>query len=465
MLDVGRNHDVAGRRLSRRSLLQVGALGACGPSLALWLRHLRAVAAEGNGSADPSVRRPAKSVILLWLWGGPSHLDTFDLKPQAPAEYRGPYSPIATRVGGLEICELLPRLALQSNRFALIRSMRHESNDHGIAGTIGLTGAIAGARSLGGQTITGSVKSTHGAIASRVLGESRALPSFVSVGGPLHQGKQSIVGEGAAGLGARFDPFRLDYDPATGIKLPDLELNADLAGGRLADRRQLRSDLDAVARNIDRTLEVGKLDDMYGRAFSLLSAGDVRRTFALDEEPQSLRDRYGRTRFGKCCLLARRLVETGVRFVQVNWSSHVEPIEDTGDGGWDTHDRHFVQLQERHAPLFDQAAGTLLDDLAERGLLEETIVVAVGEFGRTPKINGKAGRDHWNDCYSALVAGGGLHVGQVVGSSDARAERPLTRPVSPADLFTTVFHRLGITTTQLTALGLTPQGNPIEELL
>ena len=442
--------------LSRRELLRVGALGAAGITLGDLLR-IESQAAERQARA--------KSVILLWLWGGPSHLDTFDMKPHAPVEYRGPYAPIATNVPGIDICELLPHLARRADRYAIIRSLHCSSDDHGVAGTIGLTGSDAGATSLSGQVLAGDVKPTHGSVLSRLLGFEPAIPRFATLGGSLHQGKRRITGEGGGTLGSLHDPFRLDYDPEEGVKIPQLELIDGLSPGTLGSRNQLLASLDRMARRVDESATIERLDQFYQQAFSLLTSPAARRVFDLEQEPDALRTRYGRFRFGQCCLLARRLVEAGVRFVQVNWSSHVEPVEDTGDGGWDMHDRNFQQLQDRHSWMLDQALSALLDDLAERGLLDETIVVAVGEFGRTPKINNKSGRDHWNHAYSGLVAGGGVPGGQVVGSTDRHAEHPASRAVTPADLFTTVFERIGIGTTDLTAVNLTPQGETIEELV
>jgi len=210
---------------------------------------------------------------------------------------------------------------------------------------------------------------------------------------------------------------------------------------------------------------MARLEAHYQQAFSLLTSGTAQAVFDVGREPEKLRERYGRYRFGQCCLLARRLIEAGVRFVQVNWSSHVESPEDAGDGGWDMHDRHFQIYQDRHSWMLDQSLSALLDDLAERGLLGETIVVAKGEFGRTPRINNRAGRDHWEKCYSALVAGGGIRGGQVIGASDRHGEHPVSRAASPADLFGTVLRRIGIDTTRLTSVNLTPQGEMIEELL
>src|SRR5262245_12010479 len=447
-----------GGHVSRRVALRAGALGAIGWTLA----DLLALEAR----AAPSLAQPrAKSVILLWLWGGPSHLDTFEMKPKAPLEYRGPYAPVATSVPGIQICELLPQLARRADRYAIIRSLHSTSNDHGIAGTIGLTGSDKGGASLGGQVQPGQVQPNHGAIVSRVLGFDPATPRFVTLGGHLHQGKKPIRGEGGGPVGSLHDPFRLDYDPEAGVKIPQLDLLAGLSADGLVSRSQLRTALDDLTRQLDGSPQIERLDQFRRQAFSLLTSPAAREVYDLSRERDELRTKYGRFRFGQCCLMARRLIEAGVRFVQVNWSSHVEPVEDTGDGGWDMHDRNFQQMQDRHAWMLDQSLAALLDDLQDRGLLGETIVVAIGEFGRTPKINEKAGRDHWQQCYSGLIAGGGIKVGQVIGESDAKAEFPANRPVTPADLFRTALHQIGIGTPQLTSAGLTPLGEVIEELV
>lgn len=455
MLSIGqqKTHDCRG--WTRRELLHAGMLSAVGINLA---DLLRCEAAEGVGQA------PAKSVILLWLWGGPSHLDTFDPKPKAAVQYRGPYSPIASSVLGLDVCELLPQLARRAHRYSIIRSLRGASNDHGIAGTIGLTGDLAGAASLGGQVLPGTLKPTHGAIVSKILGFSPAMPRFVAVGGHLHQGKRAIKGEGGAGLGVMHDPFRLDYDPETGLQIPHLKLLDGLSASGIDARERLLNEVDQLTRRVERSPDTARLDQFYQQAFSLLTKPNARDVFDVEREPEAVRRRFGRFRFGQCCLLARRLVESGARFVQVNWSSHVEPVEDGGDGGWDMHDRHFQQFQDRHAWMFDQALSALLDDLDERGRLADTVVVAVGEFGRTPKINNKSGRDHWEHCYSGLVAGGGLRSGLVIGASDRLGEYSVTRAFTAADLFATVLGQMGITTTTLTSNGLLPQGSSIEEL-
>ena len=456
MLSIGRMRTRECRGWTRRELLRAGMLSAVGVNLADVLRT--------DAAAEADKRAPAKSTILLWLWGGPSHVDSFDVKMKAPIEYRGPYSPIASSVPGFDVCELLPQLARRAQKYSVIRSLRGTSNDHGIAGTIGLTGSAVGAASLSGQVLSGSVKPTHGSIVSKVLGVSPGMPRFVTVGGHLHQGKRPISGEGGAALGPMHDPFRLDYHPDRGIEIPHLKLLDGLTASGIDSRDRLLAEFDQLAQRVDRSAGMNRLDAFYQQAISLLTKPGSREVFDLDREPESARRRFGRFRFGQCCLLARRLVEAGSRFVQVNWSSDVEPVEDLGDGGWDMHDRFFQQYQDRHAWMLDQALSALLDDLGERGLLAETAVVVVGEFGRTPKINNRAGRDHWEHCYSGLVAGGGLRAGQVIGASDRLGEYPAARPVMAADLFATVLGQMGIDTTTLTTNGLLPQGNLIEEL-
>ncbi len=288
------------------------------------------------------------------------------------------------------------------------------------------------------------------------------MPPFMVVGGRLHQGKKAIVGEGAGPLGARYDPFRIECDAEQGTRIPALQLPANLTPERLHDRQTLLHALDDVQRGIETPGR--SIDDYRAQALALLTSPNAARMFDLSQESPACADRYGRTRFGQSCLLARRLVQHGVPFVQVNWSDHVEAEEDSGDGGWDNHYRNFQLMQDRQAPWFDQAYPALLADLRERGLFDTTLVVAVGEFGRTPRINDKAGRDHWEHCYSALVAGGGVHGGRVIGESDARAERPHDRPMTPADLATSVMHAVGITTETAATLGIPMHGRVIEEL-
>ena len=451
MLFLGRQTQRTCQTTHRRAFLQIGASSVLGLSLAGQLK----AGAEQIGTA--------KSVVLLWLWGGPSQLDTFDPKPNAPLEFRGPFGTIPTRTPGVRFCELFPKLANVSNRFAILRTLNTQSNDHGVAGTIGLTGSAAGGTGLDGKPLAGAAQPAMGAVVARAkvkVGGSSGLPPFLVVGGKLHQGKKAIIGEGGGKLGAAYDPFRLVYDPAEGTRIPVLQLPDEITPERLTDRITLQSAIDQSHRRLDSIA----LDDYRRRAFDMLTSPQSREAFDLSKENEQTVRRYGKTRFGQSCLLARRLVETGVPFVQVNWSDHVEAEEDAGDGGWDHHYRNFEIMQDRHAAWLDQSVSAFLTDLDERGLLKTTLVIAVGEFGRTPKINDKAGREHHPDCYSALVAGGGVVGGRVIGTSDARAEKPADTPLTPADLCATVHRSIGLTSEQITGMGLVPTGRVIEEL-
>jgi uncharacterized protein (DUF1501 family) len=446
---------------TRRAFLRAGGAAALGLTMG---GPLTLGSARGSSPTGPGA--PTRAVIVLWLWGGPSQLDTFDPKPDAPIEYRGPFESIATSVPGVRFVELLPGLARRAHRLAVIRSLRHESNDHGVAGTIALTGSIAGAVDLGGNAATGAMKPSVGAIVSRLSRDrerASVLPPYVVLGSPLHQGLKRVVGEGGGLLGGSYDPFRLDYEPGRGVKVPDLDLPPEVTADRMQARWDLHRELTSGS-----PLGTGRaprdLDRQYALARSLLESRSGLDALDLEAEPERVRARYGSHRFGRCCLIARRLVEAGTPFVQVNWSTHVECPEDAGDGGWDMHDRYFAIMQDRHGWMLDRAMSALLDDLADRGLLDSTLVVAVGEFGRTPKINEKAGRDHWNHCYSAVLAGGGVPGGVVIGASDRRAEHPTDQPVSPADLGATILARMGVGAADLTGIGLVPMGEPIAGL-
>jgi hypothetical protein len=452
MLFIGQQQQRTCQGLSRRAFLQVGASSVLGLSLA----DLPRVRGASTG--------PVKSVLLLWLWGGPAHLDTWDPKPNAPIEFRGPFQPIATRTPGIRICELFPQIAGLTDHIAILRSLRTHSNDHGVAGTIGLTGSATGAVDLGGKARAGTPRPATGSVVARVRSSRSKLPPFLVIGGKLHQGKKAIIGEGGGTLGALYDPFRLEFDSVHGTKIPALQLEPGLTPERLTDRQKLMQAFDQLERRTESLRATQAIDDYRAQAFELLTAAGARKMFDLSQEPVRLIERYGRTRFGQSCLLARRLIEHGVPFVQVNWSDHVEAEEDSGDGGWDHHYRNFQIMQDRHAPWLDQAYAALLTDLRERSLLEKTLVVAMGEFGRSPKINNKAGREHWEHCFSALMAGGGVRGGRVIGSSDARGEKPHDRPLTPADVAATVHHCVGVTSEQVQTLGVAVDGKVIEEL-
>jgi hypothetical protein len=456
MLDLLHHADRASRDHTRREFLRAGTLATLG----------LAVGSREGLQAALSERAPsARAVILLWLWGGPSHLDSFDMKPDAPLEYRGPFDPITTTVPGVHVCELFPGLAQRTHRFALLRALHHESNDHGVAGTIGLTGSIAGAVGLGGLDNIKTARPSTGAIVARLRNSSPgSLPPYVILGNPLHQGLKRAVGEGSGAMGSAYEPFRLDYEPGVGLKLPEASLPDGVSASRLQARWNLLEQLGAGQLEQSRVVPLQRMSRQHDLAHTLIASRERLAALDVTQETSRARDRYGPHRFGQCCLIARRLVEAGIPFVQVNWSTHVEGPEDAGDGGWDMHDRYFQIMQDRHGWMLDRALSALLDDLHDRGLLESTLVVAMGEFGRTPKINDRAGRDHWNTCYSALLAGGGVRGGRVVGASDRRGEHPTDRAVTPADLGATILACLGIGTTDLTGIGLTPAGAFITDL-
>lgn len=456
MLLLGQQTQRTCQTLDRRAFVQVGASSVLGLSLADLLR------AKESGLNLGS----AKAVILVWLWGGPSQLDTFDPKPNAPLEFRGPFATIPTRIPGVRFTELFPKLAGITDKLAVLRTLTTQSNDHGIAGTIGLTGSPAGGTGLDGKPLPGSPRPATGSVVAKALaGRNRGLASpYLVIGGKLHQGKKPIIGEGGGPLGPAYDPFRLEYDPAKGTKVPALQLPPELTPERLADRQKLVESLSVTERKLEKSLAVATLDDYRSRAVSMLTSKQMQGMFDLSKESPKSANAYGRTRFGQSCLLARRLVESGVPFVQVNWSDHVEAEEDSGDGGWDHHYRNFQIMQDRHAMWLDQTLTALITDLAERGLLASTLVLAVGEFGRDPKVNDKAGREHWPGCYSALAAGGGVQGGRVLGTSDAKAGKPADTPLTPGDLCATVQHAVGLTSEQIAGLGLNVPGRVIEEL-
>ncbi|HBI46533.1 MAG TPA: DUF1501 domain-containing protein, partial [Planctomycetales bacterium] len=372
MLSLGRLRSRTCQGLTRRAVLQIGASSVLGLSLADLLRFRAEAGERAVGTA--------KSVLLLWMWGGPSHLDTWDPKPNASLDYRGPFGSIPTKTPGFRIGELFPKIAKLSNRFAILRSLHTGSSDHGVAGTIGLTGSAAGGVGLDGKPLPNAVRATTGSVVARVRGGAK-LPPFIVVGGRLHQGKKAIVGEGGGPLGGMYDPFRLEYDPVHGTRIPALQLPDDLTPERLADRQRLLEAFDQLERQTDAARSSQVIDDYRAQAFAMLTSPDARKMYDLAQEKPALLDRYGRTRVGQSLVLARRLIEHNVPFVQVNWSDHVEAEEDSGDGGWDHHYRNFQIMQDRHGPWMDQAFSALIEDLSDRGLLESTLVVAMGEFG------------------------------------------------------------------------------------
>jgi hypothetical protein len=427
-------------KLTRRSAIQIGGAGLLG----LNLPRLFA-AEEKRAAAAPPVR--AKSVIFLFQFGGPSHIDMFDMKPDAPDGIRGPYKPIASVAPEIQVCEKLPEVAKVMDKVTLIRSMTHNMKNHNSASYYALTGH---APPLDDIRLRDSVElfPAYGSVVSRLApGQDPSLPSFVAYPYVCRDG--SITpGQHASFLGKVHDPLLVTEDPnAADFKLPELSLPAGVTMSRLENRRELQKLVDKQSRLLDFSAEARGIDAYYDRALSMLNSDKVRKAFDLSKEPAELRDRYGRHSYGQSCLLARRLVEAGVRFVNVYFSDSIGG-QSTERGGWDTHGfnntRMFPIVEKFHFPITEQTLPTFLRDMDDRGLLETTLVVWMGEFGRTPKINDNISRDHWPQCYTTLLAGAGVKRGFVYGASDKDAVYPSRDPVRPDDVAATMFYLMGI---------------------
>jgi hypothetical protein len=442
MLEIGSFPARDCQGVSRRAFLRAGLLAPVASSLA------------GLATRAATEAPKAKSVLLLWLWGAPSHLDTLDPKPNAPVEFRGPFATIPTRTPSIRFTELLPRLAARNHMFSLVRSNRNFHSGHLEAGTIALTGALDG---------PGGLLPNFGSILARHCG-GRDLPPFLALGrGSPRDVVGMMKGYGGGNWGKVYDPFPVNCSENGEVDLPSLKLLRDLTPQHLQDRRALLTELDRVRRQADRT-DFQKWDATCHRAYALLTSPTARKALDLSRESKATRDAYGQTSFGQSCLLGRRLVEAGVPYVQVNWSQYVEAMTPNCDFGWDTHIFNFELLPDRHCPIFDRAFAALLDDLGQRGLLESTLVVCMGEFGRTPRINPQAARDHWPNCYFSIWAGAGVRPGRVVGESDPRGEEPLTEPITPVMVGTTIAERAGIDSQARAELGVLRGGRVIHEL-
>jgi len=422
--------------LPRRRVLQVGGAGLLGLTMPTLLR----------AADQPTIRPRAKSVIFLFQWGGPSHVDMFDMKPRAPDGVRGPYKPIASSASGIEVCERLPETAKRMHHVSIIRSLTHSMKNHNSAGYYALSGH---APPTDDQRLRDSLDlwPAYGSIVDKLSPTSSDLPTFVAYPHVIRDG--SITpGQHASFLGKQHDPLFFREDPnSANFKLPELTLPAGLSVDRMQRRRDMLRLVDQQARLLDASTEVRGFDQYYDRAIGMLTSDRVRQAFDLSAETAETRERYGRTTYGQGCLLARRLVESGVKFVTVYFSDNIGG-RSTDSGGWDTHGfdntRMFPIVEKYHFPITEHTLPTLLDDLHERGLLDETLVVWMGEFGRTPKINQNVSRDHWPQCYSVLLAGAGVKKGFVYGASDAQAMYPDEHPVRPEDLAATIYHLLGI---------------------
>ena len=426
--------------ISRRHALRVGGLGLLGMTMPGLLR------AESALKAQLAVKPRAKSVIFLFQWGGPSHVDMFDMKPDAPDGVRGPHKPISSAAHGIQVSEKLPQTARIMDKVTLIRSMHHTMKNHNSAGYYALTGH---APPSDDQRLRDSLELFPGysSVVDALAPSSGELPTAVSYPHVIADGS-ATPGQHGSFLGKQHDPFLVLQDPnSRGFSLPELSLPEGIPFERMQARRELQKLVDAQARLMDFSAQARGMDDYYAKAMAMLQSPKLREAFNLSAEPEKIRDRYGRTTYGQSCLLARRLVEAGTKFVTVYFSDSIGG-QKTDSGGWDTHGfndtRMFPIVEKYHLPITEQTLPTLLTDLDQRGLLDETLVVWMGEFGRTPNINKNASRDHWPQCYTTLLAGGGVKRGFVHGASDKTGSYPAEDPVRPDDLAATIYHALGI---------------------
>ena len=414
---------------TRRDFLQVGTLGALGLSLAQF-NKLKADEAQGKKSDN-------KSCILIFNLGAPSQIDLFDMKPNAPSEIRGPFQPIRTNVPGMQISEILPLHAKLADKFSLVRSVYHT------AAAVHDTGHQM---MQTGRLFSGGVNTPHAGSALTFLKGARTdLPGNIVLPEPMGStGGNMPHGQDAGFLGKTHDPFNLMADPSKpNFKVPDLLPPTEIGDARLQRRKALRSIVDDTVKNFESSDSAMTMDTHFASAYRLMTSTKARDAFDLTKEPPKVRERYGNSRFGQCCLLARRLIEAGVRFVTVNTFLTV-----FNEITWDIHgSKPFTSIQgmkEIVAPMYDQGYSALIEDLAQRGMLDDTLVANLAEFGRTPRINPAGGRDHWPQCWSVYFAGGGVKGGRIVGRSDEIGAFPAERPVNPSEIVATVYKSLGL---------------------
>jgi hypothetical protein len=426
MISLGKSTVGLCEGYTRREWLRVGGLSALGLSLPQLLH------ARPTGSAAR-----AKSCIVVFLFGAPAHQDIWDLKPDAPSDIRGEFRPIASSVPGILLGEHVPQIARQAHRLALVRSVSHPDNTHTVAMHYMLTGVRHARPSTNPQNQPSDFP-TFGAVMQKLLPTNGALPAGISLNAPANQvsaNNHIFPGFFAGFLGSGFDPMFVPQDPSRADFQP-FPVAAGEASQRLLERRTLVAEVDRQRRELNRVGNVRSLTEHHARAFDLVTSPAARRAFEIARESARTRDRYGWSAFGQGLLLARRLVEAGVPLITVNWARD--------DAFWDTHANNFQLLKNSLLPPFDQGFSALLDDLHQRGLLDDTLVVCLGEFGRTPRINGQAGRDHWAACNTVVLAGGGVTGGRVHGASDRWAAYPSTTPVPPEDIAATIYEALGI---------------------
>lgn len=416
-------------RVSRRASLQVGGLSLLGLNLPGLIAAERSAVAAGRETPDTNC-------ILIWTQGGTSHHDTFDPKPDAPTSVRGEFGVIDTAVPGVQFTEIVPNMARELNRFALLRSWNPQNGSHGVADQYAMTG----------RRFNASLHyPTYGSVVSWYKGFRSALPPFVQLGSSIDR----RFGGGLAGiLGLEHNPFEILADPnAKNFTVRDISYPGGVSNERVDRRRQMLTAIDEVQRQADvQPKAFDALDENFRAAFEMITAPETKTAFRIEEETDELRDRYGRHKFGQNCLLARRLIESGVRFVTVT------------DGGWDTHQNNFKSLRDSRIPPVDQGLPTLLADLEDRGLLDSTLVVWLTDFGRTPNVNSASGRDHWASAGFAVMAGAGVPGGSVLGATDDEGGRPIRNEYTTEDIAVTIYQKLGI---PADLIAQAPDGRPV----
>ncbi|VTS05788.1 DUF1501 domain-containing protein [Tuwongella immobilis] len=407
--------------LTRRDCLQLGLGGLLGTGLTDLLR-LKATASSSDGTAP---KRQAKACILIWLDGGPSHYETFDPKPEAPAEIRGDFKPIATQTPGMFFSEQMVKLASISNQLAIVRSIRHDQGNHGAGNHYMMTGAPP--RIPVGCGAFVSFHPSLGSVTASERGAPAGLPAYFSIPSMTRSGGPNF-------LGAKYAPFVVDSNPnSPGFRVRDVALPAGLSEGRFTTRKDVRKSVDSMLRFEDAIAAdpVKAQDEHYTQSYELISSTAAQAAFDIEREPERVRQAYGRDPFGQRALLARRLVEAGVPFITLN------------DGGWDHHTKLFDAFKNK-MPRFEASIAALIEDLSQRGMLDETLVIVLGEFGRTPQVNKDGGRDHWSNAMSVMFAGGGCPGGQVIGATDRKGFAAVERVLSPENFASTIYSKLGI---------------------
>lgn len=428
--------------MTRRDFLTVGGLGVAGLNLAHVLKA---------ADTAPADKKPKKemSCIFFFLHGGMSQLDTLDMRPDAPAHIRGEFKPIPTKVPGYQICEHLPRTAKMTDKFSVVRSMRHKYTNHQ-PGSIYTVCGRAPLADVGGIPQSADDHPNPGAVISKFHPNTKPVPTFVQLSGPLiGDNILNMPGQNGGILGATYDPLKITDDPSLpGFNVEELSLPREITAARMRRRQSLLATVEKDFPLIGEAAEMSAMDKYYKRAFDLLTSPAARHAFDISKEKDDLRERYGRNIWAQRLLLARRLVESGVRMVTVYWGGPINAPDDY----WDTHKRNFPKQKDLLLPQFDQCFTALIEDLESRGMLDTTLVIAAGEFGRTPKMGqvtanagtDAGGRDHWPFCYSLMIAGGGVVPGRQIGKGDAITQAVLEDPYTPPDLIATIYDRFGL---------------------